>query len=266
MFFAVGNDVVAGLCGLAVLEQGDGLVIALDHLEIGLIVLAVGACLHGEVVSVVVRDARDDLLLHDTVDAGALAALEQVGDEYVAAVDDDGKAQLLASSEDVDKAVEDGSAVVFIPDIRVVHPEAVDTLSLEALGQLVDAEVLPGHLGGVDPSLRGPVGVLAQRILFKAVVVGTVGGDGADAQIGIDLAAAGFEPLDLGGGIVLRIDDDLLVVLDLCRAGHLGADEDTPFINGCCLRGSSGPGDDPDEGDRRGQDQSSQTAGQGSSD
>ena len=122
--------------------------------------------------------------------------------------------------------------MVFVPDVGVVDPQSVYTFSLEACCQLIDDEILPGFLGGVDPLLTGPVVIIAQNILFEALVVGTIGGDRSDTQIGVDLAAAGFELLDLSCSVVLSIDYDRFVVLDLGNISvKCDSDEDTP---GCC--------------------------------
>jgi len=167
----------------------------------------------------------------------------------------------VAAGENGDQAVQDRGAVELIVDVGVVYPEAVYPLFAEICDQLVHDEILPGLLGGVDPSLVRPVVVLAKRVLFEALVVGTIGRDRSDTQIAVDLAAAGFELFDLSLGIILAVDDDRLVVFDFGSVSVQGrSDKDAPGRGlGGSFRGDLSDRDDGREAEHGGKDQSGQT-------
>ena len=190
MVFAVPCDCLAHSCTSCIFKQGDGIACSFDSLEVSFIVLAVGSELDGKFVSAVIGDSCQDFFLHDSVKAALFAVLDAVGYEYVAAVDDDWQSFIFASSESVDEAVKDAGAGVYIENIRIVDPESVNTLFLEVCNQTVHYEILPFLFRGIDPALIFPVCITTDRVFLETIVVRAVGGDGTDAQIGIDLASA----------------------------------------------------------------------------
>ena len=208
----------------------------LDLLEVVLVIGAVGLVLGAEAVAVVAPDLCEDLFLEDALDELLLAAVEQAGDEDVAAVDVDGDVLLLDAGQDLQEALVDLLLVVLVVDVEIVQPEAVAALPADAGDQLVDDEVLVGLVGDVHPELIAPVLVAAHGVALELLVVGAVGLQAPDAHVGIDLAAAGLERLDLVGIVVLDIDDDGLVVFDTAGvAADVGADDDRPFLGGSRL-------------------------------
>ena len=110
----------------------------------------------------------------------------------VSAVDDDFESLCFTSSEDVDQAVIDGGAMVFIPYIGVIDPQPVYAFFLKVGCQRIDNKVLPGDFGSIDPFFAGPVVIVAESVFLKTFVVGTLCSDRIDAQVRIDLAAASF--------------------------------------------------------------------------
>ena len=252
--FAVPCDCLAHSCTSCIFKQGDGIACSFDSLEVSFIVLAVGSELDGKFVSAVIGDSCQDFFLHDSIKAALFAVLDAVGYKYVAAIDDNGKTFVFASSENVDEAVKDTGAGVYIEYIRIVDPESVDALFLEVCSQFVYDEILPYLFGSVDPTLTLPVCVTADRVFLETVVIGTVGGDGTDAQIGINLSPAGFKLFDLGSGIILCIDDDGLVVFD---AGSISVqiytDENAPGRGRGCVSRYRGDGHYHSKADCRGE-------------
>lgn len=236
MLLAVGNDFFTHGGALCVLQKRNGAAGIPDPLQIRFIVAAVRLGLAGEAVGIVAGDGGQDFLLHDAVNDIGLARSDQLGDENVAAVDDDRDVFLVASAQDADQTVEDRCAGIFIIDIGVVDPEAVDTFFAQARDQLIDHEILPGFFGYVDPLLVVPVCVVAKYVLFKALVIWTVFFEGADADVGVDLAAAAFELFDLGSGVMLCVDDNGFIVFDFRSVSVQGrADENAPGgrLRGC---------------------------------
>ena len=231
------DDGLAHLGVLCVLQHACRQAGFLDLLEVVLIVGAVGLGLGPEAVAVVALDLGEDLLLEDALDEILLAAVEHAGDEDVAAVDVDGDVFLLDAGQDLQETLVDLFLVVLVVDVEIVQPEAVTALPADAGDQLVDDEVLVGLVGDVHPELIAPVLVAAHRVTLELLVVGAVGLQAPDAHVGIDLAAAGLERLDLVGIVVLNIDNDRLVVLDTAGvAADVGAEDDGPFLGGCGLR------------------------------
>ena len=193
MFLAVIDDGLAHLGILGVLEERDGAACLFHLFEISLIVFLVRFGLLGKFVGAVSGDPGEDLLLHDTVYDLGLAAADQFGDENISAIDDDRYFFVVAPAQDGDKAIEDGFSMIIIIDVSVVDPESVDSLCPQTCDKFIDNKILPGLFGDIDPSLILPVCVFPQSVFFEAFVIGTIGGDRADTQVCVDLAAAGLE-------------------------------------------------------------------------
>lgn len=190
MFLAVIDDGLAHLGILGVLEERDGAACLFHLFEISLIVFLVRFGLLGKFVGAVSGDSGEDLLLHDTVYDLGLAAADQFGDENISAIDDDRYFFVVAPAQDGDKAVEDGFSLIIIVDVSVVDPETVDSLCPQTCDKFIDNKILPGLFGDIDPSLILPVRVFPQGVFFEAFVIGTIGGNRADTQVCVDLAAA----------------------------------------------------------------------------
>lgn len=107
MLLAVGNDFFTHGGALCVLQKRNGAAGIPDPLQIRFIVAAVRLGLAGEAVGIVAGDGGQDFLLHDAVNDIGLARSDQLGDENVAAVDDDRDVFLVASAQDADQTVED---------------------------------------------------------------------------------------------------------------------------------------------------------------